>query len=114
MLHIEYNGWYWLRNHINSASATRGSNALSGWCQFQIVLDGNPIVTSGRHYQNVGQAHLVVDVPIATGNHDISLRWRFMPNPNQDLVTVPTSGNDLARPIFYYDGGQITVINRYR
>jgi len=114
MLHIEYNGWYWLINHIADDATNRTGETLAGWCQFQIVLDGNPIITGGRSYQNVGQIHLVVDVPIATGNHDILLRWRFMPNPDPSMATVPTSGNDLARPIFYYDGGQITVINRYR
>jgi len=114
MLHIEYNGWYWLRNHIATTNVGRTNTHLAGWCQFELILDGSPIVTSGRHYQNVGQIHLVTDVPVATGNHEIALRWRFSANPDPTTVTAPTSGSELARPIFYYDGGQITVINRYR
>ena len=117
MLHIEYNGWYWLRNHVATGNPSRNTIAaphLQGWCQFELLLDGNSVITGGRHYQNVGQTHLVVDIPVSTGVHEVSLRWRFSANPDSTTVTVPTSGSDLARPIFYYDGGQITVINRYR
>mgnify|MGYP003135673682 CR=1 FL=1 len=112
MLHIEYNGWYWLRNHLATVNAGRSPNSLQIWCQFELTLDGNPVVTSGRHYQNVGQTHLVADVPISTGKHEIALRWRISPNEDPDLVVAPTVA--LSRPIFYYDGGQITVVNRYR
>jgi len=66
MLHIEYNGWYWLRNHLATDNSGRSPDALQIWCQFELTLDGNPVVTSGRHYQNVGQIHLVADVPIST------------------------------------------------
>ena len=115
MLHIEYSGWYWLRNHICTTGADRtGGPHLQGWCQFELLLDGTPIITGGRHNQNVGQVHLVAAVPISTGTHEISLRWRVSANPDPTTATVPTSGTELARPIFYYDGGQITVINRYR
>jgi hypothetical protein len=114
MLHIEYNGWYWLRNHVATPNANSRHDHLQIWCQFELVVDGNAVVTSGRHYQNVGQVHLVVDVPISTGNHEIAIRWRFSANPdaNQTITMAPTA--ILSRPIFYYDGGQITVINRYR
>jgi hypothetical protein len=112
MLHIEYNGWYWLRNHVATAAALRTSNHLQIWCQFELALDGNTVIVSGRHYQNVGQVHLVVDVPISTGTHEIALRWRFSPNPKHSLTLAPTVA--ASRPIFYYDGGQITVVNRYR
>ena len=113
MLHIEYNGWYWLRNHIACNGAQRGL-PLAGWCQFEIAFDGNPVVTSGRNYQNVGQVHLVTDIPVTTGQHEIALRWRVSANPDPTQSTTPTSGTELLRPIFYYDGGQITVVNRYR
>jgi len=112
MLHIEYNGWYWLRNHLATGATHRTSNHLQIWCQFELALDGNAIVVSGRHYQNVGQVHLVADIPVSTGNHEISLRWRCSPNPDHSITLAPTAG--ASRPIFYYDGGQITVVNRYR
>jgi hypothetical protein len=112
MLHIEYNGWYWLRNHLATANVGRSTDFLQIWCQFELTLDGNPVATSGYHYQNVGQMHLVADVPISTGKHEIALRWRISPNEDPNLVVTPTVA--LSRPIFYYDGGQITVVNRYR
>jgi hypothetical protein len=110
MLHLEYSGWYWLRNHVATNQATRDPLPLVGWCQFQITVDGNPVLTSPRLYNNVGQVSIIGDVPVATGNHDIAIRWRFSPWPGN----FPSGGTILARPIFYYDGGQITVVNRYR
>jgi len=112
MLHIEYNGWYWLRNHVATASSARNTNEkhCQIWCQFQITLDGTPVITGGKHYQNVGQIHLVGDVPISTGKHDIALRWRFASWPG----SFPSGATTITQPVFYYDGGQLTVINRYR
>lgn len=115
MLHVEYNGWYWLRNHIATSNPARnGSPHLQGWCQFRLLLDGNPVVSSGYNYQNVGQVHLIADLPVSTGAHEIALQWRFSANPDPTTITTPTSGTEPDRPIFYYDGGQITVVNRYR
>lgn len=98
MLHVNFNCWYYMASHL----ATKIDQT---WCQFQIVLDGNPIATSGFHFQNVGTVNLTIDVPIATGTHVIAIRWRF----------TPASGlraND--EPMFYYDGGQLLALNRYR
>lgn len=98
MLHANFNCWYWMASH---------TAALIGqtWCQFQITLDGNPIVTSGQHFQNVGTVHLSVDVPIATGAHVIAVRWRLSP-------WLRVRAKDT--PVFYYDGGQLLALNRYR
>lgn len=98
MLHIEFNCWYWLRNHF-------ANGGFQIWGQFQILVDGTPVVTGDRQYQNVGQVHLVADVPISTGSHSIQVRWRITPWPG--------SGS-MDDPVFYYDGGQLTAINRYR
>ena len=98
MLHVNFNCWYWMASHFANLKGQT-------WCQFQIVLDGNPIFTSGLHFQNVGTVHLTVDVPIATGSHSIAIRWRLA--PWQGLRESDT-------PVFYYDGGQLLVINRYR
>tara|TARA_R100000664_G_C2739877_1_gene128527 strand:+ start:407 stop:1051 length:645 start_codon:yes stop_codon:yes gene_type:complete len=98
MLHVNFNCWYWMASHLANLE-------VQTWCQFQIVLDGNPIFTSGLHFQNVGTVHLTVDVPIATGSHSIAIRWRLAPWQTR---------RDTDTPVFYYDGGQLLVINRYR
>jgi hypothetical protein len=98
MLHLEFNCWYYMRNHF-----ANGTNQI--WCQFQILVDGTPVVTSDRQHQNVGQIHLVADVPISTGSHSVQIRWRITPWPGSAAMDDP---------VFYYDGGQLTAINRYR
>ena len=103
MLHLEFNCWYWSFNSTADGGFSRS-------VQFQILLDGAVVARSGPHLQNVGQIHLVTDVPISTGNHKIELRWRcsaFTSTAGNNPVTI----ND---PVFYYDGGQLTAINRYR
>ena len=98
MLHIDFNCWYWLASHF-------ADNLQQIWCQFQITVDGNPVVTSGEHFQNVGTVHLVTDIPIATGVHVVAVRWRFSPWQRRRTKTSP---------VFYYDGGQLLALNRYR
>lgn len=105
MLHLEFNCWYWIMNACADAGFLRGA-------EFQILLDGAVVCRSGAHYQNVGQVHLVTDVPVSTGNHKIELRWRCgVFTNNYGPVNNPLSN---STPAFYYDGGQLTVINRYR
>jgi len=98
MLHLEFNSWYYLRNHL-------ANGTIQLWCQFQILVDGSPVVTTDKQYQNVGQIHAVADVPIATGKHLIQIRWRVRAWPG---------GVPMDDPIFYYDGGQLLALNRYR
>jgi hypothetical protein len=98
MLHLEFNCWYYLNNH-----ASGGDWQL--WCQFQILVDGSPVVTADRQYQNVGQVHIAADVPVSTGKHLIQIRWR---------VSAMLGGMPIDNAIFYYDGGQLLVLNRYR
>ena len=98
MLHIDFNCWYWLASHFSNKTQQI-------WCQFQITVDGNPVVVSGKHFQNVGTIHLVADIPIASGNHVVAIRWRF---------TSWMSTRTTTSPVFYYDGGQLLALNRYR
>lgn len=103
MLHLEFNCWYWSFN-------SPAGGAFLRTVQFQVLLDGAVVIRSGMHLQNVGQVHLVTDVPISTGNHKIELRWRCS-------AFTSTGGNNpvtISDPVFYYDGGQLTAINRYR
>ena len=105
MLHLEFNCWYWTFNSNASGSFLRS-------VQFQILVDGAVVVRSGKHIQNVGQIHLVTDIPISTGKHKIEIRWRCTPfskgySPTSHLLSI-------SAPLFYYDGGQLTAINRYR
>ena len=96
MLHVEFNSWYWLSNHPISNGANR--------VRFRVLLDGNPIMETGMLFQNVGQIHLVGDFPIPTGSHTLEISWEIV--------------GDRRRPqtdaVFYYDGGSLLALNRYR
>ena len=107
MLHVEFNCWYWLLN------ALAGGNTSLKTLQFRLLFDNMPIADSGIQMQATGQVHIVTDIPVSTGQHKIEIQWKttafngvgsaFVVNP-----TVPIT------PMFYYDGGQILVVNRYR
>tara|TARA_R100000781_G_scaffold95679_1_gene59794 strand:- start:805 stop:1434 length:630 start_codon:yes stop_codon:yes gene_type:complete len=97
MLHVEYNGWYWLSNRKMGSA---GSNRV----MFRVLLDGSPIMETGMLFQNVGQVHLVGDFPIPTGTHTLEVSWQI----------VGTTDRPVADALFYYDGGSLLALNRYR
>ena len=105
MLHLEFNCWYWTFNSNAYGSFLRS-------VQFQILVDGAVVVRSGKHIQNVGQIHLVTDIPISTGKHKIEISWRC--TPFSEGTFSPTLPLSISDPLFYYDGGQLTAINRCR
>ena len=112
MLHLEFNAWYYLNNASQDSSATGGSKILSGrWCRFALSVDNVVVCESHELWQNIGTVHLVTDVPITTGTHEISVSWA-LPGYDDGYGTVyPQMKNE---PLFYYDGGTILAINRYR
>lgn len=99
MLQIEFNCWY----HVIDAGSF-GANLLQ-WCEFQIIVDSNPVAYTGRLYNFFGQAHIIATIPISSGTHDIKIQWR---------CSSPEQGVSNALPLFYFDGGALTAINRAR
>ena len=97
MLHVEFNGWYWLSNRPMGGL---GGNRV----MFRVLLDGSPIMETGMLYQNVGQVHLVGDFPIPTGSHTLEVSWQI----------VGITNRPVADALFYYDGGSLLALNRYR
>ena len=103
MLHVEFNCWYWLSNlGIQGAGPT--FDRLEATVEFQVLLDGSPIITSGKYWKNVGQVHLVGDFPVPTGTHTLEIAWRI----------TSRNGRPNTDAMFYYDGGSILAINRLR
>jgi len=98
-LHIEFNCWYWMDKDVISG------NTSGDWVQFQIVLNNNVIAETHFLYQRWGTIHLVGAVPIATGPAEIKIGFK-LPSRNS------TSGTD--KQFFYYSGGNLFALNRYR
>ena len=104
MLQLEFNCWYWL----NEISTTGAGVYRHIWCRFEILVDGNPVASMAENYQYMSTVHLVANIPISTGVHSIQIRHRVS-GPDDTSGTIDTS-----LPLFYYDGGTILAINRYR
>ena len=98
MLHLEFNCWAWLNEQ------ELGVSSEQIWLQFAIIMDGNPVIVSGRYRKNVNQVHLVGDIPIPTGSHQFNIAWRMSPRHNR----TETDG------MMYYGGGSLLALNRYR
>ena len=116
MLHVEFNAWYYLNNANVSdvPSATGHKNVVSGrWCRFALNVDNVVVCDSHELWQNVGTIHLVADIPITTGQHEITVSWQTTgwDERHSDPTLYPPMKNE---PLFYYDGGTILAINRYR
>jgi hypothetical protein len=99
MLHLEFNCWYWF-----DPTAITG-NASGDWVQWQIILNNNVVAETHFLYQRWGTIHLVGAVPVATGPAEIKIGFK-LPSRN--------SGSTLDSQIFYYSGGNLLAINRYR
>lgn len=102
MLHIEFNCWYWLSNAgvLNLGS----QNRFEATVEFRVLLDGSPVIQSGKFWKNIGQVHLVTEIPVPTGDHTLEIAWQM----------TSRNGRPLTDAMFYYDGGALLTINRYR
>ena len=99
ILHIEFNCWYWF-----DPNAITG-NASGDWVQCQIILNNNVVAETHFLYQRWGTIHLIGAVPVATGNAEIKIGFK-LPSRN--------SSSTLNTQMFYYSGGNLLAINRYR
>lgn len=99
MLQLHFNCWYWM--HVD-LSVVLGYP----WCQFRIQLNDNTVAYSGRFYRHRGNAHLTVSIPVPQMEAaKITVGWRY-PGPG--------NGGGVDIPMFWFDGGTVFAINRYR
>ena len=75
------------------------------------MVDNVVVCESHELWQNIGTIHLVADIPITTGVHDIHIAWTL---PGYDELYGGDFPQMKNEPLFYYDGGTILAINRYR
>ena len=80
-------------------------NVSGDWVQCQIILNNNVVAETHFLYQRWGTIHLIGAVPVATGNAEIKIGFK-LPSRN--------SSSTLNTQMFYYSGGNLLAINRYR
>jgi len=98
-LHIEFNCYYWFDRLAMSG------NASGDWVSFEVLLNNNVVAETHFLYQSKGTIHLVASVPVATGPQEINVAFK-LPSRNSASTT--------QTQFFYYSGGNLTAINRYR
>lgn len=98
-LHIEFNCWYWFDR------LAMNGNVSGDWVQFAVLLNNNVVAETHFLYQQKGQVHLIASVPVATGPQQIKIAFK-LPSRN--------SASTLQTQFFYYSGGNLLAINRYR
>jgi hypothetical protein len=99
MLQLHFNCWYWMQLSGTVVDAYP-------WCQFRIQLNDNTVAYSGRFYRSRGNAHLTISIPVPQmEGTNLSVGWRMSP---------PKDGAAKDIPMFWFDGGTLFAINRYR
>ena len=111
MLHIEFNSWYYLNNQSSDNTATADKFVSGRWCLFTLNIDNVEVSRSEKLWSNVGTVRLIADIPITTGVHEVTVSWQATGYIGGYGTTMPAMKSE---PLFYYDGGTILAINRYR
>jgi hypothetical protein len=99
MLQLHFNCWYWM---------WQANAALDGkpWLQFRIQLNDNTVAYTGRYYRSKGNAHITISIPVPQMEAaTISVGWR---------ASGPKDAGDVDTPVYWFDGGTVFAINRYR
>ena len=115
MCQVEFNCYYIL-NKIAIAGDATGPVSPSagivkgdiGFCQFQLLYNGNVIADTGKITRNLQTIHLAANIPVQTGKGVFGMAWRFNGRKN-DTTNYP-----LNQGYFYFTGGKLLVINYYR
>ena len=102
MLHIDFCCWYLISQVSPDTTGTTRSDQR--WIQCGLLLNNNFVAKTGRIYTYSGNINMSVAVPVASGSQQIHVAFRASPPPG----SVMTSTN------FYYNGGQLLLLNRYR
>ena len=99
MLQLHFNCLYWM---------WQANAALDGkpWLQFRIQLNDNTVAYTGRYYRSKGNAHITVSIPVPQMEAaTIAVGWR---------ASGPKDAGDVDTPVYWFDGGTVFAINRYR
>ena len=105
ILQVQFNAWFWSAWDLSIFSSPTYGVGYP-WCQFRIQLNDNTIAETGLIYRGRGNVHIVATVPVPQlVGADLTVGWRFTGPKDQSVNTTP---------MFWWDGGTIFAINRYR
>jgi len=107
MCQIEMN-CYAFMNKLNAGGFyNSGTPDDISWFQFQLVFNGSVVAETDRIHRQACTVHLMANIPCSAGPCEVKVRWRHNGRPNGPYY-------ELKAPLFYYSGGNLLLINRYR
>jgi hypothetical protein len=107
MCQIEMN-CYAFHNKLNAGGFyNAGTTDDVSWYQFQLVFNGSVVAETDRIHRQASTVHLMANIPCSAGPCEVKVRWRHNGRPNGPFY-------ELKAPLFYFSGGNLLLINRYR
>lgn len=107
MCQIEMNCWAFLNKASAGGRYNSGTVSDISWYQFQLVFNGSVVAETDRIFRQACTVHLMANVPCSAGPCEVKIRWRHSGRPNGPYY-------ELGAPLFYFSGGNLLLINRYR
>lgn len=107
MCQIEMNVWAFMNKPNAGGYFNSGTNSDISWFQFQLVFNGSVVAETDRVHKCAATIHIMANVPCSAGPCEVKVRWRHNGRPNGPYY-------ELGAPLFYYSGGNLLLINRYR
>lgn len=105
LLQVQFNAWFWSAYDFVGGGRPEYADGFL-WSQFRVQLNDNTIAETGNIYRGRGNVHLVATVPVPQlVGANLTVGWRF---------TAPKDQGTNDAPMFWWDGGTIFAVNRYR
>ena len=104
------------------SGATRswpGVDNMIRWGSFRILVNGTAVISDlFKVWMDWNTIFLVGDIPVTEGLQSIQLQWAT--RPRGTVTNTPTEGqaenisDESNKCVFYFDAGNVLLINRYR
>ena len=117
MLHVEASLCYYIQSDLPSPGEHYSMMpGMQIWGEFQLLVNSVPVVAPlFKVWHRGGTVYMVGDVPVTDGIQTVQFFWGAQP-PGEiaDLSGGGTTTSPTDKPVFFFDGGTLLLINRYR
>lgn len=98
-LKLEFKIWTWLQKYAD------WHDDGDKWCMFKVTYNGSTVCQSWKNYMPFTSHHLTGGIPVSDGGGTVTVWFQVSP---------VGSAADTTHPLFFCEGGQLLIINRYR
>tara|TARA_Y100001973_G_C5208218_1_gene343289 strand:+ start:9070 stop:9747 length:678 start_codon:yes stop_codon:yes gene_type:complete len=120
MLHIEASLCFYLQHSTMADPEIYWTTIkdMQPYGQFQLLVNSVQVVSPEfKVWQRGGTVYMVGDIPVSDGDQTIQFFWGARPPGEVDYLKTGASGKWTSRtdePVFFFDGGTLLLINRFR